>query len=120
MRLDDERSYGFFSLENIRKKAELQYDLLVRSYKSLKKDGIVLYSTCTLAPEENEGVVSKFLLAHPGAKLEPIEFPFAEVRPGIKVFSNRVYHAEMHKTVRILPSENFEGFYLAKIKKTTN
>jgi 16S rRNA C967 or C1407 C5-methylase (RsmB/RsmF family) len=35
--LQNEKSYGFWSLENIQKKAELQYSLLIGAWKRLKK-----------------------------------------------------------------------------------
>jgi 16S rRNA C967 or C1407 C5-methylase (RsmB/RsmF family) len=52
--LPNEKSYGFWSLENITKKAELQYELLSNAVKILRTGGTLVYSTCTLAPEENE------------------------------------------------------------------
>lgn len=51
---ENEKTYGFWSLENIAQKAELQYELLAQSISALKSGGMVVYSTCTLAPEENE------------------------------------------------------------------
>lgn len=50
----NEKSYGFWSLENTKKKAELQYELFSNAIKLLKSGGTFVYSTCTLAPEENE------------------------------------------------------------------
>jgi 16S rRNA (cytosine1407-C5)-methyltransferase len=52
--IPNEKSYGFWTLENITKKAEMQYDLLSNAVKLLNKGGTLVYSTCTLAPEENE------------------------------------------------------------------
>jgi 16S rRNA C967 or C1407 C5-methylase (RsmB/RsmF family) len=52
--IPNEKSYGFWTLENITKKAEMQYDLLSNAVKVLNKGGTLVYSTCTLAPEENE------------------------------------------------------------------
>jgi 16S rRNA (cytosine1407-C5)-methyltransferase len=52
--LANEKSYGFWSLENIEKKAQQQYELLTHALGALKPGGTLVYSTCTLAPEENE------------------------------------------------------------------
>ena len=41
--------------------SSLQYSILSASAKYLKRGGRMIYSTCTLAPEENRGVVDKFL-----------------------------------------------------------
>lgn len=52
--LNNEKTYGFWSLDNIIKKAELQSELLKMSFARLAVGGTLIYSTCTLAPEENE------------------------------------------------------------------
>ncbi|MDD2916928.1 MAG: RsmB/NOP family class I SAM-dependent RNA methyltransferase, partial [Candidatus Gracilibacteria bacterium] len=117
-KLGDERSHGFWTLGNIRDKAIIQKDLLGASIPLLKKGGVLVYSTCTLAPEENEGVVSDILATHPELVLETIDstdIPFA--RKGVKSFEGISYNNEIEKTIRILPSNMTEGFYVAKIRK---
>ena len=52
--LDNEKTYGFWSLDNILDKAKLQRELLEASFSRLVVGGTLVYSTCTLAPEENE------------------------------------------------------------------
>lgn len=117
IRSSDEKTYGFFSLENIRKKSELQKELLRSSFQALKKGGTIVYSTCTLAPEENEGVISDLLAAEPSAKVIPVQLDIEEARPGLTAFGSQVFHASVTGTLRILPSEQFEGFYIAKLIK---
>ena len=117
-KLSDERSYGFWTLGNIRDKAIMQTDLLDASIPLLKKGGVLIYSTCTLAPEENEGVISNVLAKNLDLKLEAIDMhgtPF--VRKGISSFEGAVYAHDIENTVRILPSNLTEGFYIAKIRK---
>ena len=46
---------------DIKKLSELQYGILENAAQSLKPEGKIVYSTCTLEPEENWGVVKKFL-----------------------------------------------------------
>lgn len=117
---DNEKSYWFWSIANIRDKSDLQYELLSLAFSSLKKWGTIVYSTCTLAPEENEWVISHFLREHTDATLEGIDIWLSD-RPwwttGISEFSGEKYNEDISKTVRILPSDETEGFYLAKIRK---
>ncbi|NWF90048.1 MAG: 16S rRNA (cytosine(967)-C(5))-methyltransferase RsmB [Ignavibacteriaceae bacterium] len=56
-------------LLDIKKLSELQYSLLSKASTLIKKDGILVYSTCSIEPEENFEVVNKFLANNPGFKL---------------------------------------------------
>ena len=47
-----------------------QRDLLEHASQLVKPGGVIVYSTCSLEPEENGGVVQAFLAAHPNFKLE--------------------------------------------------
>ena len=51
---------------------QIQYDILCNAARYLKAGGTLVYSTCTLLPEENELNVEKFLAAH--SEFEPCEF----------------------------------------------
>lgn len=56
-------------LGDIRKIVNIQYDLLKKGGSLLKPGGILVYSTCTIEPEENFEIVKKFLDEEPGFKL---------------------------------------------------
>lgn len=49
------------SPEDIPRMVETQFDILENVASAIKHGGVIVYSTCTLAPEENWGVVNKFL-----------------------------------------------------------
>jgi len=57
----DPTALGYSSLDSIEKAARLQYQLLEAAIHSAKVGGRIVYSTCTLTPEENEGVVLEML-----------------------------------------------------------
>ncbi len=94
----------------------LQYKLLEKAYELTKPNGNIVYSTCTLEPEENEGVVSKLLENH-NASLENINVDIKR-QPAIKEFEGIKYKDEVEKCLRINPQDNdTEGFFVARIKK---
>ncbi len=53
--------------------AKRQFHLLNAAAPLVKPGGYLVYATCTFNPEENEGVVARFLHAHPEFSLEPVE-----------------------------------------------
>ncbi len=54
---------------DLRKINELQYELLVKASNLVKDGGVIVYSTCSIEPEENFELVKKFLSDHPEFKL---------------------------------------------------
>ena len=50
--------------------AATQYSLLEKAVHRLKPAGTILYSTCSLEPDENHDLVCKFLSARPEFRLE--------------------------------------------------
>ncbi len=55
--------------DEIDRLAEVQSDLLARAARQLRSGGILVYSTCSLEPEENSQVIQQFLGAHADFKL---------------------------------------------------
>ena len=56
--------------EEIANLPQIQSDILANVSGYLKKNGVLLYSTCTILEEENENVVRAFLDAHPDFSTE--------------------------------------------------
>jgi len=52
-------------ISDLLKLAKLQYDLIANAGRLVKPGGVLVYSTCTTEPEENQEVVKKFLQNHP-------------------------------------------------------
>ncbi len=57
-------------LLDIRRMTELQYKLLEKAASLVKPQGVVVYSTCSIEPEENWDIVNRFLTEHPEFRLE--------------------------------------------------
>ena len=97
--------------------AETQKALLVSAFKATEPGGLIIYSTCTFAPEENEGVVS-YLLDHYPCHLEDISLPGLQGVSGLSSWGEEVYNPQVEKAVRIYPHKNdVGGFFVARIRK---
>lgn len=101
----------------IKRLAAQQKQLIKTAFELLKEKGIMVYSTCTLEPEENEGVVDYLLNEFENAKAERINLKIKR-SPAVLEFEGRKYDEQIRNCLRIWPQDNdTEGFFVAKIKK---
>ncbi|MGB9719503.1 MAG: NOL1/NOP2/sun family putative RNA methylase [Candidatus Anstonellales archaeon] len=107
-------AYMRWQLEDSRKIANLQKQILLSSFDSLKSSGTLVYSTCTYTKEENEEVVKFLLEKRTNAKIAEISIPYEIPHEnGLSEFGN-----EFRKTWRIYPWHlESEGFFIAKVVK---
>jgi 16S rRNA C967 or C1407 C5-methylase (RsmB/RsmF family) len=107
-----------YSLRRIHSLSEVQKGLLSAGYKSLKPQGILVYSTCSLEPEENELPVN-YLLEKTEAELQSISLkPKLILRPGLTSWGEKEFNPAILKTRRLLPHENpTRGYFFAVVKK---
>lgn len=102
----------------ITKLARQQKELLVNAFNNLKDGGELVYSTCSVEPEENEGVVDFLLEKFPNAKVVPVKLPGLKTSQPIMEFKNKKYNEQVKHSIRIWPQDNdSEGFFVTKIKK---
>ncbi|CAN5235309.1 RsmB/NOP family class I SAM-dependent RNA methyltransferase [soil metagenome] len=118
---NDPKSFDHWSLKKVKNLAKLQQWLLRSAISATKVGGTIVYSTCTISPEENEGVVSWILEKEKGnIELEEIVLAGIEMVDGITAFGDKKFTSESIKTKRIVPSELFEAFYVAKFRKVAS
>ena len=95
-----------------------QKGLILAAYRALKPGGRMVYSTCTLVPEENEGIVNFLLQRHPEAEILDVPDFGLKMEEGITEWKRNTYDERIKKTRRLYPFENqTEGFYFALIRK---
>lgn len=111
-----------WSIDNVRLCAARQDKILDNAAKAVKPGGRIVYSTCTFAPEENEGAVFRFLSHHPDFVLEPIEvnwgctgFSAQRIRPFCPEVDDRF---DLSRGRRILPQHGGEGHFIALLRHT--
>ena len=98
----------------VKKLSRQQKKLIAFAFKCLKKDGVLVYSTCTHAPEENEEIVD-FALKNFPVKVESVKLPLI-CRPGVQSWEGEKYNPDTQKTCRIYPQDNdSEGFFISKM-----
>ncbi|NJE47266.1 NOL1/NOP2/sun family putative RNA methylase [Thermococcus sp. GR7] len=103
-------------LRGVVKYMNIQKRLILAAYKALKPGGVLVYSTCTIDPLENEEVVD-YLLRKTDARLDDIDLPVKTSEPVLE-WGGRTYSEELRKTLRIHPNDNdTEAFFIAKIVK---
>jgi NOL1/NOP2/sun family putative RNA methylase len=92
----------------------LQKRIILRGFDLLKERGVMVYSTCTYNPEENEGVVD-FLLRNRDAELLPVESMFS-FEPGLVSWEGEAYDKQLQRAARFYPNElDTVGFFMARI-----
>lgn len=79
----DENARAEWSPEQVALCAERQLEILDEADRLLRPGGIMVYSTCTFAPEENEGTLESFLAAHREYHMVERQVPAGFVRAGL-------------------------------------
>ena len=114
----DPDSYEDWTTKKVKELSRRQKFLLRSALTATRIGGIVVYSTCTLSPEENEEVIDWILEKEGDAiKVEEMKIPELKLCEGITGWGDKKYNPEVKKTSRIWPNNQMEGFFIAKIKK---
>ncbi|MBM3332802.1 RsmB/NOP family class I SAM-dependent RNA methyltransferase [candidate division WOR-3 bacterium] len=107
-----------WSVATIERFPSVQKRLILAGYLALKPGGVMVYSTCTVAPEENESVVAHLLARQPEAEVQEFELPGLVMRPGLREWGRESFAEAVSRCRRILPQDNdTEPFFIALIRK---
>ena len=95
-----------FSEELIKRSRKAQENLLMKALNILKTGGEMIYSTCSILKKENEEIIEKALESN---KIEIIPIKLDSPIPLLPV--------TVSGTICVCPTELYEGFFVAKLKK---
>ena len=93
------------NLSSLAELPALQEKILHNAARYVKPGGLLLYATCTLVQEENEGMVEKFLRTHPEFTTEPLPLaaPFSQNKTGM---------------LTLVPGEyDTDGFFFCRLRR---
>lgn len=128
LRVGDERAAARVTPKLLAKVTRSQRSLLDRALTVLKPGGELVYSTCSVLPQENEEQVEAALKRHRDCSIVPLAGTLPEDAPTRPTIAEALARAAedgvlpllpngLPGTLTICPTRDYEGFYLAKIKK---
>ena len=114
---DDPEALALWKPSRVQKCSRLQARLIENCFNVLAPGGVLVYSTCTLAPEENEGVVDALLRGHGDADVDEILAPWRHA-DGITEWRDIKYDERVARCLRLYPHHHgTQGFFVARILK---
>ena len=95
----------------------LQRRILARALALVRGGGVVVYATCTYAPEENEAVLDS--VPAEVAAIEPLApLPGLRTRPGLAAWQGRAFRPDCAHALRLWPQDNDTGgFFVARLRR---
>ncbi len=106
----------------IKRLSKLQKKLIEHAFNMLDEGGVLVYSTCTLEPEEDEGVVNFLINKYENAELENLRNLNLNIKSSEPIvgFEGKEFDSRVRKCLRIWPQDNnTDGFFVARIKKSS-
>lgn len=107
LNINDQNLNKIFTEKLVQKSIKAQKELLKKALKILKPGKEMVYSTCSILQEENENIIDA--LNKKEYEIIPIEFEGIEQLPLLPTM--------IEGTLCVMPSELYEGFFVAKIRK---
>lgn len=100
--------------EKMQSLSEVQESILENSCLRVKNGGYLIYSTCTINPNENENRIDTFLETHPDFEC----VPFDDKLPKNLLSNSRLLSQSKEGKMTILPDEEgMDGFFIAKLRR---
>src|SRR5665648_222241 len=122
LRATDAHPLRLITQKEINSLARRQSRLLTSAIQALKPGGQVVYSTCTLTPEENEGVLDQVLSTFSDTiQIDPLDQIISIPVPGLSSYQEKTFHPQVKHAARLWPfSFGTAGFFAARLTKLTS
>ena len=117
IRLDDPSTHAHWKPRKIKEASAKQASLLRSAYRTLKPGGLLVYCTCSFAPEENELVVNRLLKSETGADPEPLEFASVPKGVGLEEWRGQICDTRLKRALRVLPDDLWDGLFVCRIRR---
>ncbi len=106
------------TIEDIKKLSKIQISLLKTAIRVLKHNGIIVYSTCSVAPEENEYVIFNVINDNREFELELLSIDIGIGANGLEEYKGVYFGKEFRKCKRLYPYvHGTEGFFISRLRK---
>lgn len=118
---NDPKSFADWSVKKVRELSRMQKWILRSAVSATKPGGTIVYSTCTLSPEENESVIDWIIKKEKGTVVvAPVSLPHFSFDPALPAWEGALYDPTISGTGRVFPSSLMEGFFIAKLIKVSS
>jgi 16S rRNA (cytosine1407-C5)-methyltransferase len=117
MQYDRDKDLATWSVAHIKRLQQLQKRLISQAWQLLAPGGTLVYSTCTMAPEENEAVVDYLLRTTDDITIEPFAIDLPNRVPAVQEWNKKHYSLAMQGALRLKPGPTIEAFFVCKLKK---
>ena len=117
MDINTDKSLNTWSVAHIKRLQQEQKRILGQAWQLLKPGGTLVYSTCTMAPEENEAVVDYALRSNEDASIRSFDLELPNRVPAVQEWNGKRYAPEIQGCMRLAPSEDIEAFFVCILEK---
>lgn len=112
----DNKWFDKRTIENSKEMSQIQKKLFKTAVEVLKKNGELVYSTCSLEPEEDELVIDWAIRSFPEIKIEKIDLNVGD--PGLIDILGKKLNPDVEFAKRFWPNKTkTQGFFIAKFRK---
>lgn len=120
MSLGDNKDFATWSVASVKRLHQLQKRILVQAWRLLRPGGTLVYSTCTMAPEENEAVIDYLLRHNDDIEVRQIDINLPNQVTPLKEWNGKSFDERIKFAIRLIPSPDIEAFFVCKLHKVDN